>query len=639
MEFGQNGVRLDLLDEEAAVRETRDNTLETAVSSCAALLATAALLLYAVTGRPQLIETSLAQLCFLVLGLFCIVPGLVHFSIKAVEDDRLPVKIGKKPKHEHISGIFATGFLIAVFAITLVARAFDSNYGNLVIDDAIGTLVIACIALAFLLFIFAPRISNSKLYFLIVKRRGAISILLVPFDVISRRLGRGFSIVDSWLVHVVAPFSGATQSSAARRYSSLIANLAPCGVLAWYMPAPSGLLPIAWAFILVISVARRWAWTEVDREVALRNPNYDAQHLKVGVKEDLRDEALLALLFLIVLLPLGIRQFHFGLSESGVFAFGVMAKDDLWTWVSFFGVELAKAVPFVDWADIYGVRSEASIQATTAMASHVIFVARAIVDLVFLAALLQAISISIRWSKHKQMFFNREIDRLDAMVERREFQQLAKRAQDNWVYDERLARFEHYNAVSLSRIRLSPISTPEMNAVASEIMKRRNIPAGTPGEQFLELALQARPDVAAVHNAFDKALEASDLDIDTLMSTHNELNGLPAFNGLREQLIRALNSLDTSDEVTTAQRYLLKGQNADSIAANRLLVIPPLVRRAREDDRALSALRKTAKDDRAKIVREAAMSALSELSQWSELEARAQEILKDTDHDKELEFT
>ena len=53
------------------------------------------------------------------------------------------------------------------------------------------------------------------------------------------------------------------------RYALLAATLVPCGVLGYTLGAPWGLIPIAWGFLIAISMSRRWAWIEDDRELAV----------------------------------------------------------------------------------------------------------------------------------------------------------------------------------------------------------------------------------------------------------------------------------------------------------------------------------------------------------------------------------
>src|SRR5262249_30385192 len=90
-------------------------------------------------------------------------------------------------------------------------------------------------------------------------------------------------------------------------------------------------------------------------------------------------------------------------------------------WFGFFGVELAKAVPIVDWAEIYNIRpGNDLIQFNSAPAKHTVFLARAMVDLVLIASLLQAIGIATRNRNQKRLFAAGHITRLDEIVERSE---------------------------------------------------------------------------------------------------------------------------------------------------------------------------------------------------------------------------
>ena len=89
-------------------------------------------------------------------------------------------------------------------------------------------------------------------------------------------------------------------------------------------------------------------------------------------------------------------------------------------WFGFFGVELAKAVPIVDWAEIYGVRATEDMIAIHSPASmHAVFLARVMVDLLLIAGLLQALAIATRNRQQKQLYNAKHIDRLDPLSSRR----------------------------------------------------------------------------------------------------------------------------------------------------------------------------------------------------------------------------
>jgi hypothetical protein len=151
------------------------------------------------------------------------------------------------------------------------------------------------------------------------------------------------------------------------------------------------------------------------------------------MREDYRDETLLGFIFVFVFMPIMMRQAH----ESGVFGSDMFSvpenRNGFLSWVGFFGIELAKAVPIVDWAEIYQIQAKdgAQLISMNSVASrHAVFLARATVDLVLIASLLQAIGISNRNRQQKQLFKAGTsiehryrpglIDRLDKFVEESE---------------------------------------------------------------------------------------------------------------------------------------------------------------------------------------------------------------------------
>lgn len=65
-----------------------------------------------------------------------------------------------------------------------------------------------------------------------------------------------------------------------------------------------------WAFIAVVSVARRWSWIETDRNRLIQDPDMKTNLLRIGLHDDLRDEAVSGLLLLVLILPIAMRQFQ-----------------------------------------------------------------------------------------------------------------------------------------------------------------------------------------------------------------------------------------------------------------------------------------------------------------------------------------
>ncbi len=637
--FGENGAVLDELEESALERELSDKTAQYGILSCITTALLASLIWYAISYQPHWFQSPFVCALLLLTISLAFLPCALAFAVKAAAEGYLPKRLGGEPVHQHVGPGMSVLVIAIVFGIVFVARVFESNIGNLLITDDVGLAVVSLIGLAFLSLIFVPHILRSTGVQSIVRTPSVTGLFksrlwkIITF--VPRGLARGASILDSWMVHAIAPMAGATQSTTGHRYFVLVLQIGATTILAWNLPSPVGLFAIAWAALIAISVARRWSWTELDREYALRNPNYDDSNLRVGVKEDLRDEALLALLVMIFLLPLGMRQLHYSFGE--VFLVPDAIETNPVAWISFFGAELAKSIPFVDWVDIYGAENSTQIEqfdcsgeilcdsnglSRAAISSHIVFGARAVVDLVFLAALLQAISVARRWSQHKTMFFNKEIDRLDPMLERSEFSKIARRVNENWMFKDEIERLEHYNKIRLASIRLTHGEDTTMWQVATEIMKRKGIPTSSPSEQLSELVAQKRIDQFAVLAALKQATESNDLDIDTIIYTRKQLNGKAAYNQARMELVNALINhevapasnprvrTDTLRQQRTALRHILVGETRDSISGVRLLALLSLTDQL-ERPEVHRTFEIAADQDLAGNVRDAAKRALS----------------------------
>lgn len=636
--FGENGAVLDELEESALERELSDKTAEYGLLSCVTTLLIAALIWFVIANHSHWFQSSFISTLLLVTIGLAFLPCALAFATKASSEGYLPKRLGGEPVHQHVGPGMSVMVIAIVFAIVFVARIFESNIGNLRITDDVGLAVVSLIGLAFLSLIFVPHILRSAGIQSLFRTSSVGGLFksriwkIITF--VPRIVARGASIFDSWMVHAVAPMAGATQLTTGRRYIVLVLQIGATTLLAWNLPSPVGLFAIAWAALIAISVARRWSWTELDREYALRNPNYDDSNLRVGVKEDLRDEALLALLVMIFLLPLGMRQLHYSFGEVFVVPDGIEANPI--AWISFFGAELAKSIPFVDWVDIYGAENSTRIGqfecgaevscdpqglSRAAISSHIVFGARAVVDLVFLAALLQAISVARRWSQHKAMFFNKEIDRLDPMLERSEFSKVVRRVSGVWVFKDGIEKLEHYNKIRLASIRLTHGQDTAMWQVATEIMERKGIPTSTPSEQLSELVAQKRLDQFAVLAALKEAKDSDDFDIDTIIYARKQLNGKAAYNQARMELVDALIAYEVTSEMEpnvrsetlrqqrTALRRILVGETRDSISGVRLLALLSLADQL-ERPEVYRTFKIAAEHDPAKNVRDAATHAL-----------------------------
>lgn len=214
--------------------------------------------------------------------------------------------------------------------------------------------------------------------------------------------------------------------------------------------APWGLVGVIWAMVIVVSVVRRWSWIERDRDAFLiaRKAKYDSKERvwRVGYSEDLRDEALTALIFMFVLIPLALRQID---QHYNAFTIATQMEmpaarwQQLAVWMGFFGAELAKSIPFVDWSEVFYVENGSPIEPATALGAQIVFFLRATLDLLLLAAILQAVQIAARTRDQNTAFDAGNLPILDPFGERPRF-----RALWSQVFDPRYTRADEQIAVS-----------------------------------------------------------------------------------------------------------------------------------------------------------------------------------------------
>ena len=253
----------------------------------------------------------------------------------------------------------------------------------------------------------------------------------------ARPLAAFYDAVDTFLVRIVAVMTGMEHRSVAARYGILGLILISLCLLGWYLPPEWGLIPCALGIVAAVSVSRLWSWVEDDRALAALTDFKPTTPYRTSMREDYRDETLLGFLFVFFLIPIMMSNAHWsGLFGPDMFQLPKGQETGFLDWFGYFGVTLIKAVPIVDWAEIYnfgqprpGADSDL-ISMHTVASQHAVFMARSTVDLVLIASLLQAISITGRNRQQKRLykagtdpankFRPGLIDRLDTFVEEAE---------------------------------------------------------------------------------------------------------------------------------------------------------------------------------------------------------------------------
>ena len=300
---------------------------------------------------PIFQETLVALMSTIFIGV-----AFFAFAKRAVEQGQLP---GKSTRHylgmfeqneeeidsnflphRHITGFGAAVFLIFAIFVSFAAVFGHLNHDHFEIPGWFGLIIVGCVCLGLIGLICAPRLTDVAFFSSLYGAARSGTSFLDP-------LGRRLSQIDSWLVFIVAPTVGATQNSWQQRYAILFGNLFAASIAAWFAPPMIALMCVSWAVLCAVATARRWSWIEADRDELLRSTETEPASLRIGTQQDLRDEALLALLFLVLVLPLGMRQIHI-LSDFNAFVADKTTTNDYFAWTGFFGVELVKALPFID---------------------------------------------------------------------------------------------------------------------------------------------------------------------------------------------------------------------------------------------------------------------------------------------------
>ena len=294
-----------------------------------------------------------------------------------------------------------------------------------------------------------------------------------------------WSLVDLIFAIPLASLAGSSWRSTLFRYvhGSLIISASLLAGL--FAPPVVGLPATLLGIALVVAVTRRWSWIERDRERFLIDRTNRKEAQLVGFEQDLRDEALFGLSFLFLLIPLALAQSQALTCASGQCAFLVEGSHELsedpliaaWDWLGFFGAELVKSVPFVDWSEVFNVSNDSPIRAATAVGAQLVFLTRATLDLLLLASVLQAVQIAGRLQSQRESFDAKQLPILEPFEERIEFEQ-AVRAMPGGLgilpmEHPALERVSHYDPHRLQQIATDPEADRAMARLACAILIRR----------------------------------------------------------------------------------------------------------------------------------------------------------------------
>lgn len=368
----------------------------------------------------------------------------------------LESKLHEQDDAETLSALIATITIGGIGLLAWFAGNWSQGEG---LRNIVGIVIAGCVVGLFTIVIFLDWIAEMR-----VVRSAARGL-----RGISRAFGwlaAFYNGIDTVFVRIGAHVAGTEHQLTRSRYVILGGTLGALAILAWQLPAPFGLAPAVIGFLLAFSVSRLWAWVEEDRNLAsITRFNPDAPK-RVGFREDFRDEALLGFIFVLILIPVSLMQ----ADSSNLFGqplFTGEGKSNLGVWFGYFGFELAKALPVVDWADIYRLQpGEDLLKPNGVIGMHAVFIARVTVDIALIASLLQAISIATRNRQQKALYAAGHITRLDELVEKEEFARATSKLRTEWFKG--AVDFRRYDETRLKEIYAST-DRPRYRAFIEEI--------------------------------------------------------------------------------------------------------------------------------------------------------------------------
>ncbi|MBL8542758.1 MAG: hypothetical protein JNJ63_03025 [Hyphomonadaceae bacterium] len=534
---------------------------------------------------------------------------------RAISNGQLPARNGAEPRYEHVSGWSA--ILLAVIVVIIAALvwwAAGSNAANRKIHAEWGTWVVVGLSAAFVLVAAAPvlpRVARS------LGLESSLATVAALFNKPAEWVGQALSAVDGVLVFAVANAAGTNRKHVFLRYAILASVIATCATLGYFWPAPWAFVPIAWGFLVAFSVSRRWAWIEQDRELAMLNPTLSQAHIRVGFAQNLRDEALLVFLSMFLLVPLALRQAQLLANDAHVDLFSIPnAADvhDLGMWISFYGTELAKAVPFVDWAEVYHVEGDAPIQANHPLALHAVFATRVLIDLVFLAALLQAISAASRDAQQRDLFYRKKaIRRLDPFTEPDAFRLLVRR-DPNGEWERNTERFDEFPAYDQNRLVELSASRDERIRRAADFLLERDGVDHDPHHRLSKKAAESSVQPDDISILLDEVENTGPArNIYQLALTRRRLVPRRAMLDVRRRIVRMISVTDDPIQRTERTERLLEaliGEHREPYAQARRVALDALAPDTGINLRIRQAIEQVAAHDGAQAMRNRASEIL-----------------------------
>lgn len=202
---------------------------------------------------------------------------------------------------------------------------------------------------------------------------------LIRLDWVFARL---FGGIDQVLRKGVARLTGAPFKARWKRWSTFTLFFLLLAAAAAFAPAPVALAVIVFAMIAVLAIYRLWEKDE-DRRLERHARGKNTQG-----RQDLRDEMLLGVALLLFFIPLGyVRITELTLVTEGHSPWPTVDAA-LFVWG-----ELTKAIPLVDWSEVFRVRNLSGVESDGRTGVMLNFAMRVLFDLLVLAGLLRTFGI------------------------------------------------------------------------------------------------------------------------------------------------------------------------------------------------------------------------------------------------------
>ena len=426
---------------------------------------------------------------------------------------------------------------IVAFMLALAGLAHWSGRGAEVdIPRSASLTVFAAVAAALAVFAFGPAL---------FERLGARADALTG-------LGRFFYLIaapvlwtDRFLLRgLVGRAVGLRARKALIRYPLLFVHVGLAAALVWVVPRYwadgqwVGYVGLGWAFVALLAVVRTWIW--IEGQYARRVDGFDSGD--VGRFPQLRDEALLCVLLFVLSAPVVLWRLD---ASFGLFAPPPDRAVEAFDWVALFGSELMKAIPLVDWAEVYDVGADRALNPAGSSGLLAIFVTRIVVDVMLIGALIYTIGRVGEIARQWREFIAGRRTLLDPSLEQRVFNVLhanAKAAKGSWLDVEPptdIGPFARYNAERLRALAREE-NDPRVIAIvlhAAFAQERAAGRVGSPGACFTPVAqdalfparkrgLSAEPVLGLALVLLGRVGDAAARDL--LEDVMSEFEGLPA---------------------------------------------------------------------------------------------------------------